>query len=147
MKIIHIIITTALLVISGCTQNNGYIGPIFGSWSLMGISQNGSPLSLEDKTVFSFQNEIVQVEKVAEPPHSSLFRFGNFHIDHNILTLQFQDRPTANDSHIFLTPTWLYFPQDGLPIKFKVEFHGNNKMQWTIDNGPWKYTYTFIKTW
>lgn len=147
MKKLHIAFVMLLALLYGCTQNNGHIGPIYGSWALVGISENGTPLVLEDETVFSFQNEIVQVVKLAESPNSSLYRYGNFTISDDYLTLKFQAKPTDKDSHLYLTPSWIYFPQDGLPIKLDIAKLDGKSMIWVLNTESGKYTYTLRKTW
>lgn len=135
------------LLLCGCTQNNGNIGPIYGSWSLISLSENDEPVELEDETVFSFQNEIVQVVKLAVPPYNATYRYGNFSIVDNILTLKFQEKPTEKDSHLFLTPTWLHFPQDGRPIQFDISSLKGNKMILDMRANGKSYTYTLKRTW
>lgn len=136
-----------LLMIFGCTQNNGHIGPIFGSWTLVEISDNGSPIDLDDsETVFSFQNQIVEVAHLTEPPYSTAYKYGNFTLSDNILTLKFSAEPTIDGSHQFMTPTWLHFPEDGNPIRFEVRKLDGKEM--ILDMKADKnYTYYFKKTW
>lgn len=147
MKKIYVALIATLLLFSGCTHNNGDIGPIFGSWSLVGISENGTPLALDNETVFSFQNEIVQVVKLGQLQERDAYRYGNFSMSDKKLTLKFQSKPTANGSMLYMTPTWLYFPQDGMPIHFDVIKLGGGKMVWNLETESGTYTYTFEKTW
>ncbi|MDE6022048.1 MAG: lipocalin-like domain-containing protein [Muribaculaceae bacterium] len=147
MKKINIALLTFLILLCGCTQNNGHIGPIYGSWALEGISENGNPLVLEEETVFSFQNEIVQVIKLAEPPLPSLYRYGNFSLSDDYITLKFQAKPTENDSHMFLTPSWLHFPENGMPIQMEITKLAGNNMTWELITESGKYTYTLKRTW
>lgn len=147
MKKLYLAFIFPLLFIFGCTQYNGHIGPIFGSWALMEISKDGVPLEMKDETVFSFQNEIVKVTKLATPPFSETYRYGNFSISDDILTLKFQKEPTDKDSNLFLTPTWLFFPEDGNPIPFDIKKLDGGKMELDMISDSERYTYKFKKTW
>lgn len=140
-----IVLTAALLC--GCTQYNGHIGPIFGSWSLVAMSEDGIPMDLDDETIFSFQNEVVRVVKLTNPPYSSVSRYGNFTLSDDVLTLRFQSEPTASDSHLYITPDWLHFPQDGSPIVLDVKKLSSSEMKLTLDTDGKTYCYSFKKTW
>lgn len=147
MNKIYIAIVMSFLFLCGCTQNNGNIGPIYGSWSLVGISEVGVPLDLEGETVFSFQNEIVQVVRLAESPYIGEYRYGNFSISDDVLTLRFQSHPTQSGSYMYMTPTWLHFPEDGKPIPLDIRKLGSGSMILDLSNDGKKYTYTFKRTW
>lgn len=146
-KLLIFILIAPLFILSGCTQNNGYIGPIFGSWSLLTISEDGVPLPQEYQTIFSFQNEVVQVSWLLDPPYTVQLKYGNFSIDDKILTLKFQNHPTPDDSYMFVTPDWLYFPPDASVIPFEIRKINGSEMIWilTTDNGSLEYR--FKKTW
>lgn len=133
----------------GCTQNNGHIGPIFGSWALTRMTQDGVPLEIntEDETVVSFQNEIVKIVRLVNFPYSSLTRYGNFTQSDKVLTMKFQIGPTSSGSNMYTAPDWLHFPQNGEPIHFKVEKLNGSEMELRLDSGGSLYVYLFKKTW
>lgn len=137
----------SLMAAGGCTQYNGHIGPIFGSWALVEIAEDGTSLELEDETVFSFQNEIVQVIRLDDPPYETTVRYGNFSITDETLTLKFQNFPTVTGSYMYLTPDWLHFPRGGNPIEFDVRKLSGSEMRLVLDNGGKTYEYNFRKTW
>lgn len=147
MNKIYIAIMMTLLLLCGCTQNNGDIGPIYGSWALIGITEDGTAIAMEDETVFSFQNEIVQVIRLAEPPYSSEYKYGNFSVTDKVLTLKFQAHPTASGSYMYMTPTWLHFPEDGKPILFDIRKLEGGSMILDLSNDGKKYSYTLKRTW
>ena len=131
----------------GCTQNNGYIGPVFGSWSLVDISIDGLQMPLTGETVFSFQNEVVQVELI-QSEFDRILRYGNFSISDDIMTMRFLTRlEPGQDGYEFLVPTWLYFPVGEMPLTFEVRKLKGNSMELAIVNGGKTYTYLFRKTW
>ncbi len=149
MKKLYIIFSLfILLIFSGCTQYNGHIGPIFGSWSLMEISENGNPLELQDETVFSFQNEVVRVDKVSSNPSGRSTKYGNFQLTDNELSLSFlQGLLPDGEGAGYLMPSWLYFPTNMMPLRFDVKKLTGSKMILVLHDGSRDLTYTFEKTW
>lgn len=139
--------TVAIIILCGCTQYNGHIGPIFGSWALTEIKEEGRELPLEFETVFSFQNEIVQVNKLTDPPFRTEEKYGNFTVTKEHLTLRFQARPTESGSYMYMTPDWLYFPEDGEPIVFDIRKLNGSAMELSLEVDGKKLYYTFRKTW
>lgn len=146
-KLLTLFLLLLMLAGTGCTQNNGYIGPVFGSWSLIGISEDGIPLALTDETVFSFQNEVVQVQLI-KSEFERVLRYGNFSISDDVMTMTFLTRlEPGQDGYEFLMPMWLYFPVGEMPLMFEVKKLKGNSMELAIDNGGKTYTYVFSKTW
>lgn len=139
-------IVLSLSVLCECTQYNGHIGPIFGSWSLVSLTEDGSPMTLDDETVFSFQNEVVQVIRMIDAPYEIAARYGNFSISDDRLTLKFQSQPTADGSYKYMVPDWLYFPEDGNPIQFDIRKLSGSEMILALDSGNKILIYTFKKT-
>lgn len=140
-------IVLSLTLMCGCTQYNGYIGPIFGSWSLVAMTEDGVPVDYGDDTVFSFQNEIVRVIRLVDPPYSSLTRYGNFTLSDDLLTLRFQSDPTPSGSYMYTTPDWLNFPEDGAPIRLEIRKLNGSEMVLVLENGGKTFGYSFKKTW
>lgn len=139
---------STILAVCGCTQNNGYIGPIFGSWSLMEISVDGVPLEMQKPTVFSFQNEVVRVMQIAENPFEGETRYGNFSISDDILSIKFLTELDPDvDSYRFLMPSWLYFPSGEMPLRFDIKELKGSKMVLVLYDGSRDLTYSFEKTW
>ena len=61
---IRYIFSAILIVIaaSGCTRNDGDIGPWFGQWKLVALSQGGAPVAdYQDNIFFSFQSNVFQI--------------------------------------------------------------------------------------
>ncbi len=141
------IIVAALAMLCGCTQNNGHIGPIFGSWALVGIEEDGKTLPLEGETVFSFQNEILQVMRLESAQYTEVIKYGNFKISDDVLILKFQNHPTENGNYMYMTPDWIHLPLDGNPIKFDVKKLSGSEMVLILNSEEKPLTYTFKKTW
>lgn len=147
MKNIYLgILIITILFSCGCTQNDGHLGELFGSWTLNEITKDGVTIEKdENNTIFSFQNEIVQVTLLVEPPYTVEYRYGNFTHNGNILTMQFQ----AKDSDyklLYKTPDWLYFPEGGNPITFAVKTLTDNHMTIELKTDETVYAYNFKKT-
>lgn len=136
-----------VVLVCGCTQNNGYLGPLFGSWSIVEITEDGIPVELGDETIFSFQNEIVRVVRLVDPPYSSVTKFGNFTHTDDKLTLMFQPEPTQSGSYMYMTPDWLYFPKGESKLIFEVRKLTGSKMELSLDSEGRIMIYSFEKTW
>lgn len=148
MKKLYSICLLIILAVSGCTQNNGYIGPIFGSWSLMEISADGEPLAMTGETVFSFQNEVVRIEDVSNFPNKGVIRFGNFSIIDDVLSLKFlTELSPSGEGNSYMMPTWLYFPEGEMPLKFDIKKLKGSNMVLVLTDGERDLTYSFKKTW
>lgn len=146
-KSIYAIAAFVILFICGCTQFNGHIGPIFGSWALREITEDGSRLELQYETVFSFQNEVVQVVRLDDPPFKTEAKYGNFKVTKETLTLKFQANPTESGSYLYVTPDWLHFPEDGEPIVFDIRKLTGSEMDLVLDAGGKRLEYRLEKTW
>lgn len=136
-----------LWTLCGCTQNDGHLGPIFGSWSLVSVTEDGVSIDLEDETVFAFQGEIVKIVRLVNPPYSIVTRYGNFTLSGNMLALKFQAGPTPSGSQMYMAPEWLHLPQDGLPIDFRILRIKGSEMEFELDTDGKNYVYYFSKTW
>lgn len=147
-KIYTTLLLLLIMSVCGCTQNDGHIGPIFGSWSLMEISKDGVPLELNKETVFSFQNEVVRISQVSEDPYAGETRYGNFTKSDKVLTLKFLSELTPEGSgYTFLMPNWLYFPEGVTPLDFEIKELNGKRMVLVLDYNGEKLTYKFEKTW
>lgn len=149
MKKILFFLPFIICLFWGCTHNNGNIGPIFGSWALNEISEDGHPYPYEEQnhSVFQFQGEIVRVVRLAEPGLSKEMRTGNFSLEGNTLTMKFDKDPTKDDSFMFVTPGWLPFPNDGMPIHFRVESLKGSHLVFSLDSQSHHYVFSCSRTW
>lgn len=147
MKNIYLsILVISLLFCCGCTQNDGHLGPLFGSWTLTDITKDGETIVKDtDDTIFSFQNTIVQVTHLVEPPYTVEYRNGNFTHEGNVLSMKFQAK-NSDYSLLYKAPDWIFFPQDGNPIAFTVKTLTNNRMSLKLDIDGTIYEYNFKKT-
>lgn len=145
---IYGMLLTLLALVSGCTQYNGPDGPIYGSWALVGITEHNHDLELTSETVFSFQGEVVQVLRLKEdPPSVAEQKFGNFEISDDILILKFQVAPSPGDNYMYMTPTWLHFPEHYGMLHFEVERLDGSRMVLRLRYPGEDLVYSFRKTW
>ena len=137
-----------VMTVCGCTQNNGHIGPIFGSWALMEITADGEPLELINETVFSFQNEVVQVIRIDDAQFDKEIKYGNFKVSDETLSLTFLTQMTPDgEGYGFLMPSWLYFPKGHMPLMFDIDELNGKRMKLSIENQGKIFTYRFERTW
>lgn len=141
------IIASVLTLLSGCTQYNGHLGPLFGSWSLVEMTEDEVPIDVAYETIFSFQNKVVRILRHVNPPLSSASNYGEFTMEDDVLTLQFQPSPTPSGSGMYMAPDWLHFPQGGIPIRMEIEKLTGSQMVLRLDNDGKIYVYSFRKTW
>lgn len=147
MKNIYLsILIIPILLCCGCTQNNGHLGALFGSWTLSEIDKDGEIVEKDkDDTVFSFQSSIVEVAWLTEPPYTTEYRYGNFTHEGDKLTMQFQSDDSGH-SNMYKAPYWIFFPQDGKPIIFDVMTLKSDRMTLKLNIEGSDYIYKFRKT-
>ncbi|MDD6210809.1 MAG: lipocalin-like domain-containing protein [Bacteroidales bacterium] len=90
-----------------CSQNDGYIGPIFGKWQLQKIETNGSVITY-DSIFYNFQNSIVNLQRIL-PYHSTNNAFGFFIHTDDSLTLEIRDRSISYVEQYQLPDTLVRF--------------------------------------
>lgn len=146
-KLYFAILAISLSLLCGCTQYNGHIGPIFGSWALVEMTEDALPVEVPYETVFSFQNKVVRVMRLVDPPFSAGTNYGEFTLSDDLLTLNFQPLPTPSGSGMYMTPDWLHFPQGGVPVRLDVRHLTGSQMTLSLDNDGKTYVYYFEKTW
>lgn len=151
MKYIRFLaITVALVLTAACTQSDGHIGHLFGSWHLEEATAAGEPLELPagSDTFFSFQNSVIMVTLSTDDYNASV-SYGSFRHDGDILVLDFEnhDNATAVGTGRYQAPVWLGFPSHGIfnLIVGRLD-SGRMTLRWQNADGV-DYTYNFTKTW
>lgn len=139
----------ALIVLTGCSQNNGHIGPIYGAWTLLEVTCDGQKLEVEgEATIFSFQGEILQITHFISSADDFTKNFGNFAVNNNVLTLKFEAGISGDSGYQYTAPAWLYFPPDGLPVEFRIIELDTKRLVFERTDAQGKvYHYDFKKTW
>lgn len=67
------------VAITSCTQNDGYIGPIFGKWQLTEMWEDGT-MTPHDSIYYNFQTSIIQLQVVYRSSFGNISDsfYGNF---------------------------------------------------------------------
>lgn len=117
MKAIRIfLILFIAMAASGCTQNGGHIGKLFGRWHLDAIEADGCAAPERHGDIYwAFQSDVIQMMRENAPNDFSTI-FGLFRLDDNTLFIDFPEaaKPTQTDGK----PP---FPETGLPRESRLQ--------------------------
>ncbi len=133
-----LLIVAIALITTGCTRNDGDIGPIFGKWKIESIEAVGvSDIPEYEGNIFlAFQNSVVMVQTVL-PLHEYLECFGNFNLTSGTLHLVFPDES-------FSLPPQLGLPRDSELVV--AELNGK-RMRLTYSPSPSQKIIYRLKKW
>ena len=140
-----------LLLAGGCTQNDGHIGPLYGSWTLTQMLCNGEQQQLPQgtSTMASFQNNIVFFHLYEDSDGTYTRKIGTWEQKNDDIYFNFthSGNGTPAGTGIYSAPEWLDFPQNCV-FSVALKETGGGKMTWerTADNGD-VYIYNFKRTW
>lgn len=104
-----------MVILAGCTRNNGDIGKWFGKWQLQEMTIDGEPDATiaQGQYFWDFQNDIIRIDCVAPNgyDHEVYYCIGTWNqSSDNALTLDFSH---TDDSGVFHRPFGiLHFPSD-----------------------------------
>lgn len=123
----HILGITLLLWIlhlgmSGCTHNNGDIGPWFGAWVVDSINVDGKPDDTYTRNIFwSFQSEVIKIS-VQHPYGVVADHFGSWRDEGKTLQLNFTHTDATESSYTqrYTIPAELHLPSQGI-IDLNIE--------------------------
>lgn len=106
------VLCLTLLMCSGCTQNNGRIGPLFGSWLMTEYTVDGQKVDFpaDDYTTLSFQGEIVRFSLIDESDDEQINCYGSWQQSGSTITLDFDFR--SDNSPEGNAPYWLELPAE-----------------------------------
>lgn len=65
------------ITVTSCTQNDGYIGPIFGKWQLIEMWE-GETMTPHDNIYYNFQTDVILVQLVHRSVNVTDAYYGNF---------------------------------------------------------------------
>lgn len=147
VKLFFVIVLMA--VFGGCTQNNGHIGKLFGSWGLELMTVDDQPVVFEDGgfATMSFQSNIVMAI-YNDKYHNSLKSYGTWKRFDSVLQFDFEHK-SNNDipgTGAFAPPVWLQFPA-GVSDFVIVELSDSKLWLMRTDDNGKQYVYIFKKTW
>ena len=126
MKKTHLAIYPLLLFVavlfSGCTQPNGHIGKLFGSWSLVDMTCDGQAVSLPDGAIgatASFQSSVTRFSLIYNVDEQKSNMCSWVQTDD---TLTFNFNHSSDDSEagtgLYTPPAWTHF--EGLTVRTTI---------------------------
>ena len=131
-RIIYLVTLIASLgTILSCTQNNGYIGPLFGQWQLKKITTDAQ-VEVCDTVFLAFQSDLFQIRKVdyvsyVSVHYTGLYRRPNNNLQLHIYNYWGSEILTADDT-IKTLKTLEHLHIDELSPTFIVEQLDNSNM-------------------
>ena len=147
----------SFMMLQAC-QNNGDIGSLFGSWRIDSYRINDEIITEfeigdmnipVDHVIFSFQNNIVNVETVLDNYLNHYSQFGTWSKDGDIFILDFThyDADTESGTAHYSAPIWIGMTSD-VPMVMTVSDNKKNSftLTWIDPHGNVK-VYKFHKTW
>ncbi len=140
----------ASVLMMSCTQNDGRIGDLFGTWVLESVvDAEGAELPLPDSELFwSFQSTVVCF-KVVQPYHIYDDYWGSWQRNGSLLMLDFEnsDDMTATGGGLYSVPPGYYFTEGELHLQFAVRRLDNKRMELLYEAADGEtLTYLFYKT-
>ncbi len=144
------VVSIFMLLTCGCTQNNGNIGKLFGSWSLMELTEDGTVLSLPDGAqgaILSFQSNVVRFLLIFNPEDSRHCLATWSRIDDK-LVLDFNNYSddTPSGTGAFAPPYWLHMTELEETLLITRLDGGHLDMVLTSPEGK-VLVYKYIRTW
>lgn len=107
MRRYSILFCVLLCLLYSCSQNDGYIGPIFGKWQLQEIDYIDHTETY-DSIFYNFQSKIVNVQRIL-PYHNANNAFGFFTHTNDTLTLDIRDHSIESVQQYMLPDTFMQF--------------------------------------
>lgn len=129
MKIYTFLIFLSYIFLSGCTRNNGDIGPWFGSWLLYEIDVDNTPdKSFSGNVVWAFQSSVIKIT-VVNSYHQTDEYWGTWEDNNGVLTLNYthSNAETAPGTNEYGFPPNIFFPTCGI-IKLQILEQKNNRL-------------------
>lgn len=137
----------AIVMLAGsCTQNNGHIGRLFGSWVLTARTVDGAdkPLPEGTEAYLSFQNNIVRMLTVTDTYNVDSETYGSWVEEGDTLILDCS-HTSDKDPGQYDVPSWLAPAEDF--ITFRISRIDGQQLILERDVYGADYEYTFSKTW
>lgn len=141
------IVLLAMLA-AGCTQNNGHIGKLFGSWSLQEMTENGTPLRIEGEGIaVSFQSNVVRFTLIYGPDLADN-SIATWTRTGDILNFNFNnhDDKVAAGTGVYAPPFWLHLTELTESFVIARLEAGHLELVRTDAKGD-VYVYKFDRTW
>lgn len=141
-----ILLAMILLTATGCTRNNGDIGPWFGAWTLTSIESDGTPAQdyVPSTITWKFQSTVICMVQL-NPYHDYIESFGTWRqISDTRLELNFShsdsERPSGTD--IYAPPPATHLPSDVSLLEIVSISSKRIVLAYTSPDDGTVYTYT-----
>lgn len=136
---ISLLLIILIATLSSCTQNNGNIGPYFGSWLQYDMTIDGekAPDFKTDETFWEFQNNIIEISRV-DGMYEKNGRWGTWEERDGQLLLNFMHHDDQNQvgTSGYRAPEWLYFTSDAIiDLTIVSNKSGQMTLQWHDGDG------------
>ena len=98
------------IVVTSCTHNDGYIGPLFGKWQLIEMWENGT-MTPHDSLYYNFQSSVIQLQLVHRGGivNTTENYFGSYVRENDILKFKIME------------PSWFEFKPDLSVFKLEMD--------------------------
>ena len=98
------------IVVTSCTHNDGYIGPLFGKWQLIEMWENGT-MTPHDSLYYNFQSSVIKLQLVHRVgiENAKDNYFGSYVRENDILKFKIME------------PSWLEFKPDLSVFKLEMD--------------------------
>ena len=98
------------IVVTSCTHNDGYIGPLFGKWQLIEMWENGT-MTPHDSLYYNFQSSVIKLQLVHRGgiENTTENYFGSYVRENDILKFKIME------------PSWFEFKPDLSVFKLEMD--------------------------
>lgn len=98
------------IVVTSCTHNDGYIGPLFGKWQLIEMWENGT-MTPHDSLYYNFQSSVIKLQLVRRGgiENTTENYFGSYVRENDILKFKIME------------PSWFEFKPDLSVFKLEMD--------------------------
>lgn len=131
---------------AGCTQNNGDIGPWFGTWRLDEILIDGdADENYRDNIIWKFQSDVISIVEVDDVNHEANPSWGTWLLGDNTITLEFvySDDIFGNSSDRYTPPAATHIPAGATTMR--VEKLTKGEIILSYQSADCVYTYYLKK--
>lgn len=144
MRALMCVITVVVMV--GCTRNNGDIGPLFGRWQLDAMSADGVKQNIYNDNellyVWAFQGNIIEIQTIL--PHQSWKKaVGIWSYTDDGIELDFSYKDNYGEGE-YTPPEVLGIPRGLTRLTFASQSSGAMTLWWVNDAGV-RYEYCLKK--
>jgi hypothetical protein len=139
-----------IMILSGCTRNNGDIGDWFGKWQIMSISADGTPeAGYRQQFFMEFQNNIVKLTWLAPNgyEHETYTAYGTWQQpSENLMVFDFTHSDDIHSESYYRPFDALHFPSGQTFTMTIANASGNTcTMTYLDETSSIQYTYELHK--